>query len=240
MSAAGRTACISTAANMSAPPMCRRSRPTTGDRRGAAARRRQRPDPARRPHRRRMGRHAPHRHDLLVRQELHRAGRGACVRSRADFARRLGRRQRPDDGFASPHNRAITWRHLLQQTSEWQGTLWDKPDSVDHNRQVGLGNDNSRKGRCGRWNAPGTRFEYNDVRVNLLAFADAAACAGRCPRCCASGSWIRSARRTAGNGAAIATRRSSSTARRWSWCPAAAIGAADCSFPAAIMRALAS
>ena len=52
----------------------------------------------------------------------------------------------PDEGFASPHNRAITWRHLLQQTSEWQGVLWDKPDSVDHNRQVGLGNDNSRKG----------------------------------------------------------------------------------------------
>ena len=81
----------------------------------------------------------------------------------------------PDDGFVSPHNGAITWRHLLQQTSEWQGTLWDKPDSVDHNRQVGLGNDNSRKGTVRALERPGTRFEYNDVRVNRLsALADAA------------------------------------------------------------------
>ena len=77
----------------------------------------------------------------------------------------------PDDGFASPHNQAITWRHLLQQTSEWQGVLWDKPDSVDHNRQVGLGNDNSRKGTVRALERPGTRFEYNDVRVNRLALS---------------------------------------------------------------------
>lgn len=32
-----------------------------------------------------------------------------------------------DEGFESPQNRAITWRHLLQQTSEWQGTLWGTP-----------------------------------------------------------------------------------------------------------------
>jgi hypothetical protein len=77
----------------------------------------------------------------------------------------------PDDGFVSPHNEAITWRHLLQQTSEWQGVLWDKPDSVDHNRQVGLGNDNSRKGTVRALERPGTRFEYNDVRVNRLALS---------------------------------------------------------------------
>jgi CubicO group peptidase (beta-lactamase class C family) len=77
----------------------------------------------------------------------------------------------PDEGFASPHNRAITWRHLLQQTSEWQGVLWDKPDSVDHHRQVGLGNDNSRKGEVRALERPGTRFEYNDVRVNRLALS---------------------------------------------------------------------
>ena len=34
----------------------------------------------------------------------------------------------PGDYFASPHNSAITWRHLLSQTSEWEGTLWDKPE----------------------------------------------------------------------------------------------------------------
>jgi len=77
----------------------------------------------------------------------------------------------PDDGFASSHNQTITWRHLLQQTSEWQGVLWDKPDSVDHNRQVGLGNDNSRKGTVRELERPGTRFEYNDVRVNRLALS---------------------------------------------------------------------
>ena len=44
--------------------------------------------------------------------------------------------------FDSEHNRSITWRHLLQQTSEWQGTLWDKPDTVDHHREV-LGGDNA-------------------------------------------------------------------------------------------------
>jgi len=77
----------------------------------------------------------------------------------------------PDEGFASPHNSAITWRHLLQQTSEWQGTLWDKPDSVDHNRQAGLTHDNSQKGTVRTLEQPGRRFEYNDVRVNRLSLS---------------------------------------------------------------------
>lgn len=42
-----------------------------------------------------------------------------------------------DGAFESPQNRSITWRHLLEQTSEWQGTLWGKPDTIDHNRDVG-------------------------------------------------------------------------------------------------------
>ena len=29
------------------------------------------------------------------------------------------------------HNRGITWRHLLQQTSEWSGVLWSKPGMND-------------------------------------------------------------------------------------------------------------
>lgn len=72
--------------------------------------------------------------------------------------------------FQSPHNAAITWRHLLQQSSEWQGELWGKSDQVDHNRQLGIGADNSRKGQRREFRAPGTHHEYNDVRVNLLAF----------------------------------------------------------------------
>src|SRR5207247_6619769 len=63
----------------------------------------------------------------------------------------------PDDGFTSAQNRDITWRHLLQQTSEWQGTLWGKPDTIDHNRDVGkseLGH--SDKGRVRPMRPPGT------------------------------------------------------------------------------------
>jgi CubicO group peptidase (beta-lactamase class C family) len=71
--------------------------------------------------------------------------------------------------FASPHNAPISWRHLLQQCSEWQGELWEKSDQVDHNRQIGAGADNSRKGLRRDLQAPGNHYEYNDVRVNLLA-----------------------------------------------------------------------
>src|SRR5713226_6695181 len=31
-----------------------------------------------------------------------------------------------DGGYDSPHNRLITWRHHLQQESEWEGELWGK------------------------------------------------------------------------------------------------------------------
>src|SRR5712691_9437563 len=77
-----------------------------------------------------------------------------------------------DDGFSSAQNRDITWRHLLQQTSEWQGALWGKPDTIDHNRDVGkseLGH--SDKGTARPLRAPGTLWEYNDVRVNRLSLS---------------------------------------------------------------------
>lgn len=75
------------------------------------------------------------------------------------------------DLFASDHNRRITWRHFLHQTSEWQGTLFDKPDQVDHFREVGAGSDNSRKGQKRELQEPGTFWEYNDVRVNAFGLA---------------------------------------------------------------------
>lgn len=65
-----------------------------------------------------------------------------------------------DDGFASPHNAPITWRMLLQQTSEWEGTLWGKPDRADR-----------RRGQDRELQAPGTFWEYNDVRVNRTALS---------------------------------------------------------------------
>ena len=76
-----------------------------------------------------------------------------------------------DDGFEAPQNRAITWRHMLTQTSEWEGELWSKPDLVDRNRQVGAGSDNSRKGAHRDLQKPGTFWEYNDVRVNRLSLS---------------------------------------------------------------------
>ncbi len=33
--------------------------------------------------------------------------------------------------FRGEHNEQITWRHLLQQTSQWEGQLWGKPTTVD-------------------------------------------------------------------------------------------------------------
>ncbi len=66
----------------------------------------------------------------------------------------------PDSTFASSHNAPITWHHLLTQTSEWEGTLWEKPDAADR-----------RRGIDRTLAAPGTFWEYNDVRVNLLAYA---------------------------------------------------------------------
>lgn len=33
--------------------------------------------------------------------------------------------------FGGPHARKITWRHLLDQSSQWEGELWSKPTSVD-------------------------------------------------------------------------------------------------------------
>jgi CubicO group peptidase (beta-lactamase class C family) len=77
-----------------------------------------------------------------------------------------------DDGFESPQNRSITWRHLLQQTSEWQGTLWGKPDSIDHNRDVTTSElGSTHKGTPRPLRPPGTFWEYNDVRVNRLSLS---------------------------------------------------------------------
>lgn len=73
--------------------------------------------------------------------------------------------------FSGAHNGQITWRHLLQQSSEWQGEIFGKSDQVDHNRQIGPGADNSRKGQRRELKTPGTFYEYNDVRVNVLSYA---------------------------------------------------------------------
>jgi len=70
--------------------------------------------------------------------------------------------------FESEHNRKITWEHLLRQTSDWQGTLWGKPDWVD--RFPRNTTDTASVINRARFE-PGTRYTYNDVRVNLMALA---------------------------------------------------------------------
>ena len=65
--------------------------------------------------------------------------------------------------FEDDHNRKITWRNLLQQNSAWRGTLWGKPDWSDRPAE-----DRSTWMDMYR-PEPGTVYEYNDTRVNLLA-----------------------------------------------------------------------
>jgi putative OPT family oligopeptide transporter len=67
--------------------------------------------------------------------------------------------------FASAHNATITWDHLLRQTSDWEGTLWGKPDWADRP------DPDPKKWMNRPRQAPGTVYEYNDVRVNVLALA---------------------------------------------------------------------
>jgi len=67
--------------------------------------------------------------------------------------------------FDAPHNQGITWDHMLRQSSDWQGTLWDKPDWAD--RPEGTREEWENR----KLSEPGTRFKYNDVRVNALALA---------------------------------------------------------------------
>ena len=73
----------------------------------------------------------------------------------------------PTDHFDSEHNSKITWDHLLRQTSDWEGTLWGKPDWADRPSEDIPASEWLTRER----NEPGTSYEYNDVRVNVLALA---------------------------------------------------------------------
>ena len=69
----------------------------------------------------------------------------------------------PTDHFASQDNAKITWDHLLRQTSDWRGTLWDRPAWADRPGEEPW----SELARPPA--EPGSHWKYNDVRVNLLA-----------------------------------------------------------------------
>jgi CubicO group peptidase (beta-lactamase class C family) len=72
-----------------------------------------------------------------------------------------------DGTFESPHNAKITWRHLLTQSSDWSGCLFDVCDWADRPPRTGTIDDWKNR----KLLEPGTQFEYNDVRVNLLAYS---------------------------------------------------------------------
>ena len=72
-----------------------------------------------------------------------------------------------DDTFEGAHNSKITWKHLLQQNSDWSGELWGSYDWADRPPKEG-GIDDWRNRNL---NEPGTHFKYNDVRVNVLAYS---------------------------------------------------------------------
>jgi CubicO group peptidase (beta-lactamase class C family) len=73
----------------------------------------------------------------------------------------------PGEYFSSGHNSRITWDHLLRQTSDWEGTLWGKPDWADRPPK-----DIPFEQYIHRQHAdPGIRWKYNDIRVNLLAYS---------------------------------------------------------------------
>ncbi len=72
-----------------------------------------------------------------------------------------------DGTFDGEHNSKISWSHLLQQNSDWSGSLWGIKDWADRPpREGGLDDWKYRK-----LNEPGTVMEYNDVRVNVLAYS---------------------------------------------------------------------
>ena len=75
--------------------------------------------------------------------------------------------------FTSTHNRTLTWDVMLRQTSDWEGTLWGKPEWADRPSS------NPSEWMTRKRNAPGSVYEYNDVRVNALALA--ATCVWRKP-----------------------------------------------------------
>ena len=78
----------------------------------------------------------------------------------------------PGIGFDEGNNALVTWKHMLQQTSEWTGTLWGIPDQADHYRAVTFGETPAgQKGDPRPLQKPGTYWEYNDVRINQLAYA---------------------------------------------------------------------
>ena len=71
-----------------------------------------------------------------------------------------------DGGYDSTQNAKITWRHHLHQESEWEGEMWGKKHDFVGTVAFGDGELKPRELR-----APGSFYEYNDVRINRFALS---------------------------------------------------------------------
>jgi CubicO group peptidase (beta-lactamase class C family) len=71
-----------------------------------------------------------------------------------------------DGGYDSAQNAKITWRNHLHQESEWEGEMWGKKHDFVGTAAFG---DGERKPRT--LQAPGSYYEYNDVRINRFALS---------------------------------------------------------------------
>lgn len=76
-------------------------------------------------------------------------------------------------GFDAGRNAQVTWEHLLQQTSEWEGTVFGVSDQADRYRVLSFqgGKALGKKGDPRPLQVPGTFWEYNDVRINQLSLS---------------------------------------------------------------------
>lgn len=72
-----------------------------------------------------------------------------------------------DGKFDGRHNSKINWEHLLNQSSDWSGQMWGGYDWNDRPPREGDIDD----WRMREFKEPNTVMEYNDVRVNLLAYS---------------------------------------------------------------------
>ena len=90
----------------------------------------------------------------------------------------LQQRKLPALGFDDEHNKQVTWRQMLQFSSEWQGNCFGIPDQVDHYRIVMMQQSETAKpetqktkGELRPLQKPGSHWEYNDVRINQFSLA---------------------------------------------------------------------
>jgi CubicO group peptidase (beta-lactamase class C family) len=81
-------------------------------------------------------------------------------------------------GLESAHNSSVTWQHLWQQTSQWEGACFGIPDQVDRYRHLQyqparpeIAAAGNKKGDARPLQTPGSYWEYNDVRINQLSLA---------------------------------------------------------------------